>query len=143
MTPASVGTARVTATATDPGGLDAVQSFRVTVSRPRGRPFTDHPLVPGETPIRAVHFTELRTRIDAHRTGAGLAPYPWTDRVLVAGVTPVRLLHLLELRSAIAEAYSEAGRPPPRWTDGAAAGGATPIRAVHLLELRSAVVGLD
>ena len=37
--------------------------------------FTDHPLVRGVTPIKAVHFTELRTRIDALRDGAGLAPF--------------------------------------------------------------------
>ena len=141
VTPAAVGTAAVTATATDPGGLNAAQSFRVTVSRPAGRPFTDHPIVPGVTSVRAVHFTELRTRVDALRAGAGLAPYPWTDRVLVAGVTPVRLVHLTELRAALTDAYWVAGRPAPRWTD--VGGGAAPIRAAHVTELRAAVVALE
>ena len=56
--------------ATDTGGSNrtATQSFRVTVLQP----FTDDPIVPGETPVRTVHFTELRTRIDGLRAAAGL-----------------------------------------------------------------------
>ena len=72
------GTATVEVTATDAGGLSAVQSFRVRVTAP----FTDDPIVPGETPVRAVHFTELRARIDVLRQEAGLAPFGWTDPVL-------------------------------------------------------------
>ena len=34
---------------------------------------------------KAVHFTELRTRIDALRSAAGLLPFSWTDPVLRAG----------------------------------------------------------
>ena len=138
VTPVSEGTATVTVTATDRGGSNgtATQSFMVTVERP----FTDHPLVPGVTPVRAVHFTELRTRIDGVRSAVGLGPFGWTDRFLRAGVTRVRLVHLLELRSAVAEAYRAAGRPVPPWTDAAAREGTTPIRAAHLMELRAAVV---
>ena len=33
--------------------------------------FTDDPMMPGVTPIKAVHFTELRTRIDAPRNSGG------------------------------------------------------------------------
>ena len=33
-------------------------AFTVAVTRP----FTDHPIVPGVTPVKAVHFTELRTQ---------------------------------------------------------------------------------
>ena len=141
VTPTAVGTTTVTATATDPGGLNAVQSFRVTVTPPANRPFTDHPIVPGVTPVRAVHFTELRTRIDGLRAGAALTRYPWTDRVLRAGVTPVRLVHLAELRTALTDAYRAAGRPAPRWTD--VGGGGAPIRAAHVTELRAAVVVLE
>ena len=64
-------------------------------------PFTDDPIVPGVTRIKAIHVTELRTRIDAARTSAGLGRFAWTDPVLIAGVTPVRLTHLLELRAAL------------------------------------------
>ena len=105
------GTAMVTVTATDTAGSNTpvTQTFGVTVPRP----FTDHPLVPGVTPVKAVHFTELRARIDALGEERGLAPFAWTDRVLTAGVTPVRLAHLLELREALGEAYAAAGRSAP------------------------------
>ena len=141
VTAVSPGTASVAVTATDAGGSNgtAAQSFTVTVPRS----FTDHPIVPGETPVRAVHFTELRTRIDALRGAAGLPPFGWTDPVLTAGATPVRLVHLLELRAALAEASTVAGGAAPGWTDAAPTGGTTPIRAVHLMELRAAVLALE
>ena len=141
VTPVSEGSALVTVTATDIDGSNTTttQSFTVTVRRP----FTDHPIVPGETPVRAVHFTELRTRIDALRSAAGEGPFAWTDPVLQPGVTPVRLVHLSELRSALGAAYAAAGRPAPRWSDASPVGGTTAIRAAHLMELRAAVVALE
>ena len=142
LTAVSEGTATIRVTATDPGGLSAVQAFRVTVAAMRA-PFTDDPIVPGVTPIKAVHFTELRTRIDALRSAGGLARFSWTDPVLRAGVTRVRGVHLLELRSALAEAYGASGRAAPRWTDASPVAGSTPIRAAHLNELRAAVLALE
>ena len=136
---AGVGTATIEVTATDPDGLSATQSFRVRVTAP----FTDEPIQPGVTPVRAVHFTELRARIDALRELAGLGRFRWTDPVLRPGVTPVRLLHLLELRSALGAAYAASGRAVPRWTDAAPATGVTAVRAVHLMELRGAVLALE
>lgn len=133
------GSAMIEVRAIDPGGLSAVQSFRVRVTAP----FTDDPIQPGKTPIRAVHFTELRARIDALRRGVGLAPFGWTDPMLRAGVTPVRLVHLLELRSALIEAYGAAGRAIPLWVDPAPTAATTLIRAAHLTELRAAVVALE
>ena len=137
----AAGRATVTVTATDAGGSDtsAAQRFEVRVLQP----FTDDPIVAGETPVRAVHFTELRTRIDALRSSAGLRRFAWMDPVLRAGVTPVRLVHLTELRSALAGAYAAVGRSVPPWTDAAPVGGATSIRAVHLMELRAAVLRLE
>ena len=141
LTPVGPGAATVMVSATDVDGSNtpATQSFTVTVVAP----FTDHPIVPGETPVRAVHFTELRSRIDGLRTRAGLAAYRWTDPVLTAGTTPVRLEHLLELRSALDGAYGAAGRATPSWTDEAPAPVAAAIRAVHLMELRAAAVALE
>ena len=137
------GTATIRVTATDAGGLSAVQAFRVTVGATARVPFTDDPIVPGVTPVRAVHFTELRTRIDALRSAGGLARFSWTDSELRAGVTPVRRAHLLELRAAPTEAYAAVGRAAPRWTDPTPTGGSTPIRALHLTELRAAVLALE
>ncbi|MCY4509871.1 MAG: M12 family metallo-peptidase [Acidobacteria bacterium] len=141
VVPVAPGAATITVTATDTNGSNrtATQLFTVTVVRP----FTDHPIVPGVTPVRAIHFTELRTRIDALRSMGGLARFTWTDPVLRAGVTRVRLVHLTELRSALAAAYSAAGRSVPRWTDATLVGGTTPIRAAHLMELRAAVLALE
>ena len=108
------------------------------------QPFTDHPLVPGVTPVKAVHFTQLRTRIDELRAAEGLPRFAWTDPVLSAGVTRVRLYHLMELRFALEAAYAVAGRPAPPWTDAAPpVEGRTPIRAAHLMELRAAVIALQ
>ena len=135
----AMGTGMVRVVATDPGGLSSSQSFAVTVVRP----FTDHPIVPGVTAVRAVHFTELRTRIDGLRAEAGLPRFAWTDRALTAGVTPVRLVHLTELREALAAAYLAAGRSAPAWADAAPAAGETRIRAAHLMDLRAAVRALE
>ena len=144
LTAVGAGPATVAVTATDPGGLSAAESFEVTVVTRQVVPtFTDDPLRPGVTPIRAVHFMELRARIGALRASVRLAPFLWTDAILRAGVTPVRLAHLLELREALGTVYGVAGRTVPRWTDAAATAGATPIRAVHVTELRAAVVALE
>ena len=139
LTAVGAGSETIHVTATDPDGLSATQSFRVRVTVP----FTDEPIRPGVTPVRAVHFMELRTRIDALRPEAGLGPFRWTDPELRAGLTPVRLVHLLELREALDEVYRVAGRAAGRWTDAEPVAGSTPIRAAHLTELRAAVVALE
>ena len=139
LTAVGAGRETIHVTATDPDGLSATQSFRVRVTVP----FTDEPIRPGVTPVRAIHFMELRTRIGALRQEVGLGLFRWTDPELRAGLTPVRLVHLLELREALGAAYTAAGRAPPRWTDAAPTAGSTPIRAAHLTELRAAVVALE
>ena len=143
LTAVGEGTSTIRVTATDPGGLSAIQSFTVTVSTTVSGSFTDDRLQPGVTPVKAVHFTELRTRIDALRAGTGLGRFAWTDPVLRAGVTPVRCAHLLELQAALVEAYRASGRAAPRWTDTSPAAGTTPIRAAHVTELRAAVLALE
>ena len=139
LTAVAPGKAVIEVTASDPDGSSTSQTFDVRVTAP----FTDDPIQPGVTPIKAVHFTELRTRIDILRAETGLGRFRWTDSVLRPGVTPVKLAHLLELRKALDEAFSAAGRPARRWTDAAPVRGTTPIRAVHLTELRAAVVELE
>ena len=143
LAPVAAGTATVTVTARDPGGLSATQSIAVTVAASGVSAFTDDPLVPEVTPVRAVHFQELRTRIDALRVRAGLPAFAWTDRVLTPGVTPVGRVHVTELRTALRAAYAAAGRPVPRYTDARVTPGTTPIRASHITELRAAVVELE
>ncbi len=120
-------------------GSVLVAGRRVTVFQASATQFTDHPIERGVTPVRAIHFVELRARIDALRAGAGLSAFAWTDPAPIPGVTPVKVVHLSELRTALAEAYVAGERPAPAWTDAAIAGGDTGIRAAHLMELRAAV----
>lgn len=140
LTAVSTGTAAIRVTASDPGGLAATLSFTATVTAPGA--FTDDPVVAGVTPVRAVHFTELRARIDGLREAHGLPRFAWTDPG-PAPRTAVRLAHLLELREALAAAYAASGRAAPGWTDAAPVAEASPIRAAHLTELRAAVVALE
>ena len=117
--------------------------LRVRVTVAGAARFTDDPIVPGVTPVKAIHFRELRARIDVVRVAAGLEAYGWTDQVLTSGVTPVRLAHLLELRSALGEAYAVEGQGGPSYSDAALVAGRTAIRAAHVMEVRAAVVAAE
>ena len=128
-------------------GAGAASDGAAARSRAGGRAapaaFTDDPLVPGVTPVRAVHLLELRSRIDWLRRRAGLPAFAWTDAKVVPGVTPARAAHLTELRSALGEAYAAAGRPAPGYSDAPVTAGMTAMRGVQLQELRRAVAALE
>jgi hypothetical protein len=96
--------------------------------------FTDDPLIPNVTTIKAVHLTELRTAVNAVRVTAGLAPVGWTDPNPL-GAT-VKAVHILELRSALTPALAALGKSAS-YTD--ALGDGSPIRAVHFQEIRNLV----
>ena len=98
---------------------------------------TDRALTPGTTVVKAVHLTELRTRVNAMRRRCGLSDTAWTDPNVVPGATPVRAVHFTQLREAIDEAYGACGLTPPPWTEPITAS-VTPIRAEHVSELRTA-----
>jgi hypothetical protein len=102
--------------------------------------FTDDPLTPG-TPIKAVHLTELRSRIDAVRSAKGLPAFSWGPAP-TAGVSLIRAQDVLDLRQALREAYVAAGMTPPSYTPPDPAIGA-PIRASHIAELRAAVKAIE
>ena len=123
-------------------GALVVAGQRVTVFQASPTVFTDQPIERGVTPVRAIHFLELRARIDALRAGAGLPAYPWTDAALTPGVTPIKGVHLAELRAALAGVYAAAGRPGPAYAGGALTGRVA-IEAAHLMELRAAVLALE
>ena len=142
VTPAAPGATTITVTATDEGGSNIAASQRFAVTVPDGSQFTDHPIRRG-TPIRAIHFLELRDRIDALRVREGLLAFRWTDPVITAGVTPVKRVNLTELRTALDEAFDAAGEPRPSYTDEAVTAGETAIMAAHLMELRAAVTPAD
>ena len=107
-------------------------------------PFTDQPLTPGVTPIRAVHIEELRARINALRAAAcGLPAYAFTDPDFAPGTVVMKLAHLAELRSALDAAYHACGWPSPTYTDPVLVRGASLIRVAHIEELRAAVQTLE
>ena len=130
----SAGTYTVEATTASAG---ASGSFTLRVTE--RRPFTDDPVEAGR-PIRAMHLTELRGRIDELRVSAGLPRYSWTNRTIRPGVTPVRAVHWQQLRAALDEVYDADRRRRPRYTGEIRVG--APIEAVHVDELRRAVEGL-
>jgi len=79
-------------------------------------PFTDDPLVAGSTVAKAVHITELRTRIDAVRMSKGLGGYSWVDPTLTARASILRAVHISDLRTALSQAYVAAGMSAPVFT---------------------------
>lgn len=93
--------------------------------------FTDAVLT-GATRIKAVHFAELRTAVNAMRMAAGLAAQTFTDPVLSSAVK-VKAVHLTELRSALDAARAEIGVPALAYSTGAT------IKAAHVTELREGV----
>src|SRR5881396_1487389 len=105
--------------------------------------FSDATVSPGDTTVKAVHVTDLRTAISTLRRVTGLPPFGWTDATLGVGTAVVKAVHFRELRTALNEAYQRAGLVLPSYTDPALAAQATVLKAVHLSELRSAVRGLE
>ena len=103
--------------------------------------FTDSAIIPGVTPIKDVHITELRTRIDALRQRANLSGFAWTDPVITPGVTPVRAVHTEELRTAVSVVPPVIGQPAPSFSEAIAVGGI--VKASHLTELRGVVLALE
>jgi hypothetical protein len=98
--------------------------------------FTDDPIVAGSTLIKAVHFNELRTAVNAVRAAAGLPVANFTDTLAAGGV--VKAVHVTELRSYLAEARSDLFLPIAPFTDPSLAAGDA-IIAAHIVELRNAV----
>jgi hypothetical protein len=104
--------------------------------------FTDDPLVAGSTVVKAIHITELRTRIDQVRANVGLSPFVYTDPTLTVGTTVVKAVHVTQLRQALTEAYVAAGLPAPSFANPITAG-VTVVLAQHITELRSAVQAIE
>ena len=98
--------------------------------------FTDDPVAPASTIIKAVHVTELRTAVNAVRAAAGLPDATFTDAVS-AGVF-MKAIHITELRSNLDAARTALGLTAAPYTDPALAAGVI-IKAVHIRDLRSRV----
>ena len=112
-----------------------------TVTQPGA--FTDPTLTEGTTFIKAVHITDLRTRINLLRVGCDVRVFNFGNPTLVAGSTTAKGLHITELRTALGEAYVAGGAAAPTYTDPTLTTGSTVIKAVHITELRAAVIALE
>ena len=99
--------------------------------------FADPVLVPNATVIKAAHFTELRTAVDAVRTLAGLSAGVYTDPTLTPGVTPIRAVHITDLRTALDAARSALLLPEISYTTPNIIPGTTRISASHINDLRN------
>ena len=146
ITGVKAGEAAAYVTASDGRGR-ATQTVRISICAPDGRDcrpsgFSDHPLRPGLTPVKAVHFVELRSRIDTLRIREGLQAFAWTDPTLEPGVTAIRSIHLTELRTALEEVYGAVSLAWPTYEEPIVRAGDTIIRAAHVMELRAAVLAL-
>ena len=97
--------------------------------------FTDPSL--GGVFIKALHFTELRTAINAVHVLAGLGSVTWSDSI-APGVA-IKAAHLDELRSNLDDARSHLSLPPLVYTDPTITAGSTQVRAQHVLDLRNGV----
>jgi ELWxxDGT repeat protein len=97
--------------------------------------FADDPITPGVTPIRKVHFDQLRTGAFALRfltANVFVAATPFTQGA------QIRALDVTTLRADIDRYRAMLGLSPTTYTDPTIAPG-VPIRARHLQELREAL----
>jgi hypothetical protein len=101
--------------------------------------FTDPTLTPGSTIVKAAHFNELRTAVNAVQVLAGQSPTSFTDP-LTPGSTIIRAVHLGELRQALTLARNQmtVWLPAIVFTHGPPTTG-TPITAADINDLRNGV----
>jgi hypothetical protein len=122
------------------GGVVAVPgAFTYTAE---GLTFTDSPLRPRVTAVKADHVDELRQRITELRTRHGLSAPTWTDPVLAARVTGVKAVHLTELRAALDAVYVATGRTAPTWTPATIVPGTTVVSAAQIEEVRLVLLAI-
>lgn len=95
--------------------------------------FTDDPLIPGVSMVKAVHITELRAAVNAARARAGLSAVTYSDSTLTNA--PIQATHVIELRAALHAALAATGQTAT-FTD-PTLNSTTPVRAVHIQELRN------
>ena len=104
--------------------------------------FTDDPLVPETTVVKAVHFQEMRDRINTLRTARMLGAFDFTDPVLTPGGTVISATHLAQLRTALDAVYTDDNLPLPTYTNNSVPSGAL-ISALDITELRARIVARE
>ena len=96
--------------------------------------FTDDPIAAGATPIRRVHFNQLRDAVNLLRVRASLAPFDFDATFHQSNL--IRAQHLLSLQAAASQARSALGMAAPQFdafTNGSV------INAAHVRQTRDAV----
>ena len=113
---------------------DSPPTLRASAPPQSGPPtFDDDPLQVGQTPIKSIHITQLRTAINDLRARRGYGPYVWNTAAQPGDL--IKADPILEMRIALDGAL---GPPPsPGYARGLAYG--QPILAVHIQELRDRV----
>lgn len=89
-------------------------------------------IVGGQTRVKLLHLTQLRTAVNAFRAAAGLPAIAFTD----AAPTIVRKVHVDQLRNGLLEARAALGLSPLVLTE---AEQPPLVRGAHFLSLRAAV----
>jgi hypothetical protein len=95
--------------------------------------FSDDPIVPGTTTIKAAHILEARTAVNAVRTAAGLSAFTFTDASLT-GIS-ILAIHFQELRTALDQARTAGVLPALSYTNPLTTG--TPVNTIDLAEIRN------
>jgi hypothetical protein len=95
--------------------------------------YTD-PSLTTATTIKAAHFNELRTGVNAARSAVGLPTVTFTDTL--SSTMAIKRVHLIELRSGLDDARATLGLTPVSYTDSTITAGSTMIKAQHILDLR-------
>jgi hypothetical protein len=100
--------------------------------------FTDDPLIPSTTPIKAAHLNEVRTAVNSIRACAGLSATTFTDTPLGAG-DPIKAVHINELRTGLTEARAALGLLSLAYTDPTLVVQMTLVRRLHVSDVRTGV----
>ena len=97
--------------------------------------FTDDPIVPGSTPIKATHIEQLRLAVNAMREAAGLSAQ-FFGATITSGMT-ISASPIQQLRTALNEARAAMGVGTLSFSDASLTPASTAVRATHLMELRT------
>jgi hypothetical protein len=84
--------------------------------------------------IKAVHFTQLRTAIDAMRAAANLGAAVYTNAIATGGL--VKRVDLVEMRTALNDARNILGVGTLTFSESIVAG-STKVKAAHITEIRN------